>query len=485
MSNKRLFKKVLSFLFITLLLVSITFPNAIRASGKNTLKVKENPKYIFYFIGDGMGAAQRQLAEYYSKQNTGKKLTMNTLPIAGINTTHSENSLITDSAAAGTALATGHKTKNGMLSKLPNGKDVKTLIEVAEEKDMSTGIITTTRLTHATPAAFASHNVNRSNENEIAVDYLDSGVDFFAGGGLRHFIPNNWTNDEKDAADRTIKSKREDDRNLLEEFKDNGYITFYGKKGVKDFRDYKPKKDDKIFASFTDSHMPYEVDRLNSLYKNNVPTLSQMTQKGIETLSQNKKGFFLMVEGGRIDHASHTNDAVGVIKETIEFDNSVKIAYEFLKKYPKDTLIVVTADHETGGLSLGYDSNYFLKLDSLENVKVSVEDNLLNSYKGDKEKFLNYIGENFGLSNITEQEKREIQDSIDLHNKGVTWGGYSPLAMSVTHILSRKANINWGTYAHTATQVPLSAIGSGAEHLGGYKDNTEVSQVLFKFLDKK
>ncbi|RKD32112.1 alkaline phosphatase [Thermohalobacter berrensis] len=440
------------------------------------------PKYVFYFIGDGLGASQRQIAEYFKQEVTGEKdakLLMNTFPVAGINTTYSADSLVTDSAAAGTALATGHKTNNGFISQTPDGDNLRTLIEEAEEKGMATGIITTTRLTHATPAVFASHNENRNNENEIAADYLDSGVDFIAGGGYRHFVPKDW---------KWGKSKRKDDRNILQEFYEKGYRVFVGEHDTKAFRNYNPKVREKVIATFTYSHMPYEIDRKN---RNDVPSLVEMTEKGIEVLSKYKNGFFLMVEGGRIDHACHANDPVGAIHDTLEFDEAIKEAYEFYKKHPNETLIVVVGDHETGGMGLGFGKNYFLKLDELTDAKLSTADvlNYENPYeKGDnRAEYFAYIEKNLGLDNLTEAERKEIEKAMDIVDNGIEdkageYGGYNPVAIAVTHILSERANIQWTTYAHSGVSIPMSAIGVGAEEFSGYKDNTEIAKAMAKLM---
>lgn len=198
------------------------------------------PKYVFMFIGDGLGSAQRQIAEYYMNDVEGEegKLLINQFPVAGINTTHSLDTLVTDSAAAGTALATGYKTNNGMISVLPNGERLESIAQYANKRGMKTGLITTTRLTHATPAVFASNNVSRGNENEIADDYIQSGVDFFAGGGYRNFIPQGRSG-----------SRRGDNRDLGKEFSKEGYEVFIGEENSKKFMDLKGEKDQKVFAA--------------------------------------------------------------------------------------------------------------------------------------------------------------------------------------------------------------------------------------------
>lgn len=481
--KKNIFSKIIfTVLFIALLTVSsmtgvqensFIYGNVAEAASQDM------PKYVFYFIGDGLGASQRQMAEYYLQETTNNKhakLLINNLPVAGINTTYSKDSLVTDSAAAGTALATGHKTNNGVISQLPDGKKVKSLIEAAEEKGMATGIVTTTRLTHATPAVFASHNVSRNNENEIAEDFVTSGVDFFAGGGARHFIPKGGLKD----GEALMKSKRKEDRNVINEFKKSGYKTFFGKTSTNAFRNMNVDGKRKVFAAFTYSHMPYEVDRVHN---NEVPSLAEMTEKGIDVLAKYDEGFFMMVEAGRIDHACHANDAKGAINDTLAFDEAVKKAYEFYKEHPSETLIVVVGDHETGGMGLGFGKNYFLKMNNLEDVKISVEDVLQGKYTGDREAYFNYIDENFGLKNLTVSEKAKIEKAMDMVDRkveagGNEYGGYDPVAIEATHVLSVRANMQWTTYGHTGTSIPMSAVGVGQEKFSGYKDNTEIAQAM-------
>ena len=444
----------------------------------------KSPKYIFYFIADGLGVEHKQVAEYFLQQKTGDpeaKLTMSKFPVTGIITTHSADSLVTDSAAAGTALATGFKTNNRMISKLPDGTDVKTLLELAEQKGKATGVVTTTRLTHATPAVFLAHNENRGNENEIAEDYLDSGVDYLAGGGYRHFVPKDW---------KWGRSKRKDNRNIAQEFYEKGYRIFIGEHDTEKFRNYKPKVAERVFAAFTYSHLPYEIDRKND---NKTPSLSELTEKGIEVLMRHDRsygrGFFMMVEGGRIDHAAHANDLPGVIHDVLEFDRALAKAYEFYKKYPNDTLIVVVSDHETGGLSLGLGTNYFLKLENILDAKVSVSDTLHKKYTGDREAMFEYLAENFALNNLNAEEKAEIERAMGIvDNKIETkeYGGYvNPVAIAAAHVLSKRANVFWTTYAHSAAPVPICAIGVGAHNFAGFKDNTEVAHAIAKVMGVK
>ena len=447
------------------------------------------PKYVFYFIGDGLGAAQRQFSEFFLQEKDGdanEHLLMNTFGTAGINTTYCADTLITDSAAAATALASGVKTNKGVIGKDVKGNNVKTLTEAAIEHGMKTGLITTTRLTHATPAAFASHNVSRNNENEIADDFLNSGVDFFAGGGIRHFIPASLKVKNGDAIGKTIKSKRKDEKDLVKGFENKGYTTYIGMKGAKAFNAENFSKKEKVFAAFTYTHMPYEIERMNQ-YKE-VPSIASMTKAAIDVLSNGKNGFFLMVEGGRIDHAAHANDPSGVIWDTLAFDDAIKAAYAFYKNHKSDTLIVVVGDHETGGMGLGMDSmGYKLNMAALNNVKVSVEDSLAygaGEYKGDKAAYLAYLAKNFGLNDLSDAETASLSKAMASADAGETLGYYkiNPAALTAAHILSTRANINWTTTIHTATMIPMSATGVDAEQFGGYKDNTQIAKAMAKTL---
>lgn len=441
------------------------------------------PKYVFYFIGDGMGAAQRQVAEYYlqqQKHDSSQRLVMDSLPVTGITTTHSADSLITDSAAAGTALAAGVKTNNGVIGLLPDGTKVTTLLEQARDHGMKTGIVTSTRLTHATPAAFISKNPDRDNENAIAEEFVASKVDYMAGGGYRHFV-------NKASG---LKTKRTDDKDLVSALTSAGYTTFISEKSTQDFMNYQPKAGEKVFGAFSASHLPYSLDQAQ---KADTPSLAQLVDKGVSLLSQEgqKKGFFMMVEGGRIDHAGHAHDVTANIDDTLAMDEALKTALNFYQKHPKETLIVVAADHETGGMGLGFGKNYYLKLDQLAKVKQSIEDKTQKLYTGDRAAFYATIDKQFGLTDLSIEEQNIIEQALNVADKKDQtpdenkWGEYDPAAIGVAHVISQRANVYWTTYAHTGVQVPLSAIGVEAQQFGGFKDNTEVAKTLAKIMNFK
>ncbi len=472
----RKFRYVLS--IILLLLFALSGPTWARP-----------PKYVFYFIGDGMGASQRQFSEFFLREtdkNPGAVLTMNTFEVAGLTATYAANTLITDSAAAATALATGVKTNKGYVGVSPRGKALITLTEAARDKGLATGIITTTRLTHATPASFTAHNLSRSNENDIAMDLFNCNVDFMAGGGIRHFLPKDHLPRETDITHRPIKGRRKDGVNLVQAFMDKGYAAFVGKKGAAAFKTTDFTRVPRAFIALTQGHLPFEIDRQNAFPQ--APSLADLTRAGIQSLSLDPDGFFVMVEGGRIDHACHINDPVGTIHDVLALDRAVAQALEFARAHPDDTLILVVGDHETGGLGLGMDTlGYRLNMAALVPARISVNGNLSRGpqkYKGHRNAFLELIQSQYGLSQLTPGESNRLNTAMDLADAGKTSGyyQYDPVALATARLLSERANIHWTCTIHTATMIPLSATGVGANEFSGFKDNTQIARTLARVM---
>lgn len=315
----------------------------------------QQAKYVFYFIGDGMGVNQVNGAEMYLAEQEGrigvKPLLFTTFPAGTMATTFSATNSVTDSSAAGTALATGEKTYNGAVSMDDDKNVLSTVAERAKKAGRKVGIATSVSVDHATPAAFYAHQPNRSRYYEIALDLPKAGFDFYAGSG---FLKPTTTADKKEAP------------NVFPIIEEAGYTIARG------LDEYKEKAADakKMILIQKEgaepSCLPYAID-----HEEGDLTLPEITESAVTFLSKgNKKGFFLMVEGGKIDWACHSNDPVTVFEEVIDLDNAVRVAYEFYKKHPKETLIVVTADHETGGMGLGI-GKYELHLKSLLNQKQS------------------------------------------------------------------------------------------------------------------
>lgn len=286
---------------------------------------------IILLIGDGMGPHHRAAARYLSVGPAGA-LAMDGMPVAGYARTYSANALVTDSAAAATAIASGVKTYNGAIGVDADGNPVETILERAQVLGKATGLVTTTQTAHATPAAFAAHVASRSMMTEIAKQMLEHGVDVLLGGGEDEWLPTDETGCYSEPGERG------DGLNLIQSAVATGYA--YVCTGAQ-FDAIDPLATSKLLGLFADEGMTRPYD----------PPLVEMTQKAIDILSQDPDGFFLMVEGGQIDWASHSNDATNALGDTIDFDAAVAVARQFAATHP-DTLVIVTADHETGGMSL-------------------------------------------------------------------------------------------------------------------------------------
>ncbi len=278
-------------------------------------KTKRHPKNIILMIGDGMGLAHA----YSAMTANGGHLFLENFHFCGFSKTYSADRYVTDSAAGGTALACGTKTYNGAIGVDPEKKPVENIREKAEKKGLKTGLVATTLITDATPAVFVAHVASRSSREDIAADFLKTNIDVFIGGGATNF------------------EVRKDGRNLSKELRDKGYQVLYS---IDEIKNVKSGKLAGLTAPGENPIMPQRGEML-------VPS----TETAINLLSQSKNGFFLMVEGSEIDHLAHQNNASGVVMETLDFDKAIGAALKFAAN-DKETLVIVTADHETGGMTL-------------------------------------------------------------------------------------------------------------------------------------
>ncbi len=309
----------LSTLAVTLLLALVAAPN-VRVDIYNTHALTSDPEpyNVILMIGDGMGPAQIELGRLVEYGTSGN-LTMQDAPLTLTVTTFSADNSITDSAAAATAIATGWKTNNGMVSVLPNGTILDTILENVQLDGKATGLVATSEIQHATPACFATHVSSRNNYVEITRQLVEEAeVDVLLGGGFTYFSPAQ-----------------------LQEMESQNYTIVQNRTELLDVQT------GKVLGLFAGSHMDYEEVRNYS----QTPSLAEMTNKTLSILSNDPNGFFLMVEGSRIDHAAHANNPIGVALETIAFDNAVEVALEYVQSH-EHTILIVTADHETGGLAV-------------------------------------------------------------------------------------------------------------------------------------
>ena len=422
------------------------------------------PKYIILFIGDGMSYPQRMIAEEYSVKMGMGKLAMNHLPFHATTRTSSANSIITDSAASGTAIACGVKTNNGMIGVDPGKKRLQSSAELARDKKWKVGIISTMVINHATPASFFGHRVSRQQYYDLGLDLIDSNFDFFAGGGIRQVQGKGKVKDL---------FKRPD---LYELARKKGYKTLNSKK---EFMALKPGCG-KVIYSAAPGYMIPDMDT-----PADGTTLADMTVKALELL-KNPKGFFLMVEGGAIDSFGHGNAPRGNIGETLALDKAVKAALAFQKKHPEDTLIIVTADHETGGMTMGVaGTGYAMYPERLAHQKVSegefgkiVANELKKNPKltfADARKLLTkYFGLKF-TGDIKKDpmvvSKAQLQILADGFKK-------KRLHYAARTVMSQKAGIGWTTSGHTALPVLTTATGVQAQRFTGFIENTDISKKI-------
>ena len=452
-----------------------------------SLGFAQQAKYVFYFIGDGMGVNQVQGTELYRGELEGKigitPIWFTQFPYATTATTFSATNGVTDSAAAGTALASGNKTKNGTIGmKQDQQTDVNSVAVWAKNKGCRVGVTTSFSVEHATPAAFYAHDPSRGSYYKIGTDLYKAGFDFYAGS------------DFLDPTNKEDKSGTSE--NLYSLAEKNGYTIARG------YKDYlkKCKKADKMILFQTEkaseadrTAIPYAIDRT----KNDL-TLADITRSAINFLSKDlSKGFFLMVEGGKIDWACHSNDAATVFHEVVDMDEAVKVAYEFYSQHPDETLIVVTADHETGGFVLGTGA-YKLNLQVLKNQKVSengftrILNELRKKYNNNVswEKVQQALKENFGFWDkvqLSKAQEERLQAKYTETFKGQEaklekseYAQDEPLAAEAKRIIDEIALVGWTSGGHSAGYVPVFAIGAGAEQFQGRIDNTEIPVKIAK-----
>lgn len=428
------------------------------------------PKYVFVFIGDGMSTPQRLMAEDFSKRTGRGELAMNHLARRTETATKSANKVVTDSAAAATAIACGEKTDNGMLGMRPDGTRIESVAAVAKKAGRKVGIVTTVTIVHATPAGFYAHNRSRGDSRAIAMDLVKSGFDYFAGGGI-----GGWTQPKGgyfDTNGNFVKLEEGSEAvpgiDPYSLWQTNGY-TFV-KDDLAAFKALKPGRP--VWCVFGESGMDYALDRDGSQ-----PTLAEIVEKGIELLD-GPDGFFLMCEGGKVDYAGHANDAGGSVAEQLSLDDAVKVATRFAKAHPGETLIVTTGDHETGGLIRGITgagAAFDPALLKHQRCTASKFSSILKNAQEKNAAFsfddaMALVRENFGLGGpvpLTDADRDELKKSFE-QKKPAEFAG------AAKRILSAHAGLAWKSGGHTALPTMTTAEGPGSEILEGMTDNTEI-----------
>ncbi|MDN3017310.1 alkaline phosphatase [Paenibacillus sp. BSR1-1] len=453
MFKKNLVKKILPLAMVSTVAFA-GFEGTIAAKAQTNKPVNTNAeiKNVIFLIGDGMGVSYTS-AYRYLKDNPATKFVEPTeldKYLVGQQTTYPEDPKqnVTDSASAATAMAAGVKTYNAAIAVDNDQSEVKTVLEAAKEQGKATGLVATSEITHATPASFGSHDVNRNNMNAIADDYFDERVngkhkiDVLLGGGSDLFIRK--------------------DRNLVEEFQKDGYSA------VSNLQELKKDNNDQVLGLFAKRGMPKMIDRTEEM-----PSLADMTNAAIDRLNQNKKGFFLMVEGSQIDWAGHDNDIVGAMSEMEDFEKAFKAAIDFAKK-DGHTLVVATADHSTGGYSIGARGEYNWFSAPIKAAK-RTPDFMAEQIAGGadvKETLTKYL--DLPLTDKEIQSVKDVAGSkrvVDIDN-------------AIEQIIDTRSFTGWTTGGHTGEDVNVYAFGPASERFAGQIDNTDNAKIIFGILEK-
>ncbi len=482
------------------------------ACGPDTEQPPAGARNVILFVGDGFGAAQMSLGIQYASLVEKRELNIELLMRDG-NTGYAQpipfENIVIDSAASATQMATGQFARNDMLGMNPDGYPLETILEWAHKRGLGTGLVTNMRITHATPAAFAVHQSSRYNSEQALMDDLlrERDVDVLLGGGARAIVPVGSMVSEAlpgipDALDG--ESKRDGTLNLVEVLANEGYAIASDASSLREAASHATK----LLGLFSASSLPYVIDRQN-LQVPNVPTLAEMTGAALDVLARRDEGFFMLVEGGSIDYTGHANDAGAMLHEILELDEAIGRAIQFQRSHP-DTLIIVTADHGTGGFSftdgnlgpiseLTLDSGAVYQPDwsypTTEHLQVLFRQSASNSFileqaDLDPEKLIELVRAHTGLEMTLEEAKAALfrnedgqpgTDDFRLYRDDPDDTASALLAQQ----LSRHSFVVWSTGEHTSDPVPTYGRGPGAEKLRGIYPNTHIYSVMRETLERR
>lgn len=457
-----------------LLISLVVILQIVTACTSSVQKTDKSPKYVFYLIGDGMGHNVISITDYYLKSvNRKERINFIKFPNSGDVTTNLSGGYITGSAAAGTAMACGNKTKMGMIGMGANGEKFESIALKMKRSGKSVGILSTTSIDHATPAAFYAHQPSRKNYYEIAVEGAKAGLDVYGAAGF-------------------AKPNGKDQENIYKIYERAGYKRIEGKSELSKIASETCNLVITEREEVSNKSLNWAIERkaedmsLKDMLKATVPYLEK---KGGD------KGFFIMAEGAKIDYACHANDIATAIEEMIDFSEAVDYAYEFYKQHAYETLIIVTADHETGGIALGNSKmQYADDIKLVKHQKITgnrLSRILLKTKKNDWETAKKILKDNFGFWDgieISEKEEKKLYSIFKKHE-------FKPekkynersgeFIVYCKKLISQKAGIGWTTFQHTGSMVPIYSIGVGAENFNGRIDNTDIPKILENLMNKK
>ena len=470
--------KLLTLLTIATLSLGLYLLGRVPSGNQSEAAQAPAPKYIFIFLADGAGNTHLEITRLYNRHihNEGliisdKIMREGTL---GLLTTHSADSLSSDSAAAATALASGCKAKNGSVGTCEDGTIRKTVLEVAKEKGMRIGLVTNSTIYDASPAAFAGHVPDRRLYSPIIDQYLNLVPDLLMGGGRDWFLPKSEPG-----------SRRKDETDMIALFRKQGYAYALNKKELKEV------KGSKVLGLFSLRDMSFEIDRDKEVE----PSVSDMTQAAIRILQEgNQRGFVVFIENEHIDSAGHLTDIASVIHDFREFDRAVGLAYEFYKKHPRETLILVTSDHETGGLGFTLalkDLNYTgspkrlvatnQDLKKIQSIPISIKKAVEILGPKPTEDAIDRLMTDYFKGFVMAPDLKEMILKKRPHDRNL----FYPVANCLGMMIANNIQAYWGSAAHTNQPVFVAALGVGAEKFRGYQDNTDFAKHLFALLGRK
>ncbi|KGX86113.1 alkaline phosphatase [Pontibacillus litoralis] len=452
MLNKNFSKKALSIVAATT--IALTGFGQVAPTEVSAEEKEKEIKNVIFLIGDGMGPSYTTAYRYVKDdpETVMMEPTAFDPHLVGMQKVNPEDpeENITDSAAAATAMATGEKTYNGAVAVDNDKSEIKTVLEQSKENGMATGLVATSQINHATPASFGAHDEDRGNYNEIADDYYDllindeHQVDVMLGGGTDYFV--------------------REDRDLTEEFQADGYSYVTTKEELM------ADDNEQVLGLFAPVGLPKMIDRTEE-----VPSLEEMTTSALDRLSKDEDGFFLMVEGSQIDWAGHSNDIVGAMSEMEDFEKAFAAAIEFAEE-DGETLVVTTADHSTGGLSIGVDGPYEFDPEAIKAAQRTPEFMAAEIEEGgDVEEVLNEYTE-FDLTKEEIKSVKKAQKKLKKDEYAVT--------TAISTIFNERARAGWTTGGHTGVDVPVYAYGPGKERFAGTTDNTDQANTIFSILEE-
>jgi alkaline phosphatase len=457
-----------------------TLPALLGSARANTLRPGRKPKHIIHLVSDGMSTGTLTCADYFSQLTRGQPLAWMelyrrpTAQSAWMNM-RSLNSSVTDSAAASSSWGSGSRVKNGVLNLLPDGQVLRPLCTLFAEAGWARGLVTTTEITHATPAGFAVNVLSRDSADAIAVQYLERQIDVLLGGGANFFDP----------------AKRKDKRDLKADYRQRGYLVVHNRKELAE-----APTGPRWLGVFAKSHLPFTLDHLHSdTLQASVPTLAEMTRAALRRLA-GAKHFLLQVEGGRVDHAAHASDAPAAMWDQVAFDEALDVCLEFQRHEP-DTLLLITTDHGNSNPALnGTGTNYEKSprcLARLVDAQKSFPE-LLKDFKKaagvDLDKEISDADTLAKLKQLTPDRVSELieaaagyavpQKKAEAFLRFMAgldkplYDGMNSLSTQLGQLLANHYGIGWTGNAHTADYVPLVAVGPGAERFRGFIQNTDV-----------